>query len=643
MTSAEHTHLVLGTAGHIDHGKSSLVQALTGSDPDRLIEEKQRGITIELGFAQLDLGDGLQMGLVDVPGHERFVRQMIAGASGIDVALFCIAANDGIMPQTIEHKAILELLAIPRCVVALTKCDMVDAEWIEFITEEVRSFLGDSTFADAEIIPVSSHTGEGLDELKQALGTVARMTIRTKQGQAARLPIDRVFTIKGSGTVVTGTLWSGSLAPDDEVEVLPSRIKARIRSVQVHGASVPLALEGNRVALNLNAVKTTEVLPGDFLATPDALTPTDRFDAYFTYFDTTNSRKPLKSGSRVHIAHGTREVVGRILFMGEQELLKSGESAFVQLRTEEALPLTWRDRFIVRSYSPVHVIGGGKVLLCHPRHRTNPQGAEMELLDALNQEQEADICRIAFLMQNHPVTAQEVADFCGLDRASAKKHLQDLHDSGALLPLGEEGRDVYYATKAMRQKYLALIENTLLRFHAEHAQKTGVAKAALMQLCAYRFSSDSFDVLLYEAIKEGVAAFSDGEVYHPQAGVGAKRLEEDTAEQLYQVLSEAGAKPPTVPELIKQAHIDSALAYRAIGLLEKQGRAQRISTELCFTLEALNTLEATLRSYLEQHQAATVSELKEALDSSRKYTVPLLEYFDNQGITVRDGDTRSLR
>ena len=307
MSGRTQTDLVLGTAGHIDHGKSSLVLALTGTDPDRLAEEKQRGITIELGFARLALPDGTVLGVVDVPGHERFVRQMIAGSTGIDLALLCIAADDGIMPQTEEHLAVLELLGIRTCVAALTKTDLVDEEWALFMADEVRGRLAGTPFADADIVPVSSRTGAGLPELQEALTRAARTTRRAKAGSRLRLPVDRVFSIKGAGTVVTGTLWSGSARTGDEVEVLPSGLRTRVRSVQVHGEPVDRADAGHRVALNLNAVSTDEVRPGDFLAAPGAASATDRFDAHLAFLGVPGKGKPLVSGARGHGAPGPRD------------------------------------------------------------------------------------------------------------------------------------------------------------------------------------------------------------------------------------------------------------------------------------------------------------------------------------------------
>ncbi|MBO4364770.1 MAG: selenocysteine-specific translation elongation factor, partial [Eggerthellaceae bacterium] len=324
-------NLALGTAGHIDHGKSALVMALTGTDPDRLEEEKRRGITIELGFVELELPDGRKMTVVDVPGHERFVRQMIIGAAGIDVALLVIAADDGVMPQTTEHVAVLQTLGIKSCVVALTKIDMVDPEWVDLVEEEVRAFLSNTPFANARIVRCSSRTGEGVEDVRQAIAAAVDDAPKVHQSLAFRQPVHRVFSVKGAGTVITGVVWSGSIKQDDVVEVLPSGKRGRVRGVQVYGRKVKEAVAGNCVAVNLNDVKADDVSPGDFIATPGVIQPTDRFDCHFTYMDTSGTGKPLVSGVQMHIAHGAKEVLGRVLFADGQAQLGPGQSCYAQV------------------------------------------------------------------------------------------------------------------------------------------------------------------------------------------------------------------------------------------------------------------------------------------------------------------------
>ena len=636
--------LVLGTAGHIDHGKSSLILALTGTDPDRLSEEKQRGITIELGFARLSLDDGTTLGVVDVPGHEKFVRQMISGSTGIDMALLCIAADDGVMPQTTEHLAVLELLRIPTLVVALTKTDLVDDEWVEFMVDEVKGRLAGGPYEDAEIVPVSSRTGEGLDDLKAALSRAAKVTKRQKASDTARLPIDRVFTIKGAGTVITGTLWSGAVSTGDELEVLPSGRISRVRSIQIHGESVERAEAGHRVALNLNALSTDEVRPGDFLATPHTVTATDRFDADFTFLGLPSSDKPLESGARVHVSHGTREVTGRILRIGDEQGFKSGERTYAQIRLDEELPVSWQDHFIVRSYSPVHVIGGGVVLRAHPKRSTTATPEKIALLDALRDGDGDRAAECAFNLEKAPVTCEGIVHAAGCTRKAAQSALESLEKSRKAVRLssGQAGAVEYFTTPRYVQKMRSAIENALLTFHNENPTSTGISKEALRQKAAARLSADCFDALLSDAQATKHAVVNGGEVCHPQAGAGAQALEKQAAEALLAALREAGESPAALDEIFSSCKIEPALGRRAMASLEKAGEAMRVTKELAFAAEVLTHFEQAVRTRLADGASASAAELRDAMGTTRKYAIPLLEYFDDKGITRRSGDERVL-
>ena len=646
MTDTLERSLVLGTAGHIDHGKSTLVEALTGVDPDRLAEEKRRGITIELGFARLDLPDGTYLGVVDVPGHERFVRQMIAGATGIDLALLCIAADDGIMPQTREHLAVLQLLGIRDCVVALTKCDLVDAEWVALVAEEVCAGLADTPFAQADVVPVSARTGAGLDELRGVLARHAgALRAQGKEGPA-RLPIDRVFTIKGAGTVVTGTLWQGEVRAGDELEVFPSREVVRVRAVQVHDREVERSVAGNRTALNLVGVKADELRPGDFLAAPGALELSDRFDAHFTYLPTGSSTKPLVSGSRVHVAHGTREVLGRVLLMNGRESLEAQASDYVQIRLDELLPLARGDHFVVRSFSPVRVVGGGAVLNNHPRRRTTLKPADRALLDALSRDDERAACEAVVDSFDAPVSAAQIAQVTGLSRARVAELLAP--DPAAKgrpaferLDAGS-GAGAYFARPAVVQRHLMAIENLLLAFHAENPAATGLSKGALFQRYPHHLDEECLEALLARAVEAGRAVVVKGEVSHPRAGAGARDLEEQTAATLLAALEEHGAAPPALPELFVAAGVDEKRGSKALLALEEAGRARRVGRTYCFSADALEGLWAAARACLQENGSATAAQLKDAMGTSRKYAIPLLEFFDAQGLTVRRGDVRVL-
>lgn len=637
--SAAQASLVLGTAGHIDHGKSSLVQALTGTNPDRLAEEKRRGITIELGFAQLALPSGRTMGVVDVPGHEKFVRHMVAGASGVDVALVAIAADDGIMPQTVEHLAVLELLGVRACVVALTKIDLVDEEWRAFVSDEIAGRLAHGPFADAAIIGVSSRTGEGLDDLRRAIDSLAAQAERTKANGDARLPVDRVFTVRGFGTVVTGTLWSGVLSEGDEVRILPSGASARVRSIQTHGANAASVGAGNRVAASLAGVDADEVHPGDFVCAPEAAQLSDRFDAEFTYLGPFAFGKPLKSGVRVHVAHGTREVLGRILLMDGKESINAGDKAFAQIRLEEPLPLAYRDRFIVRSYSPMHVIGGGMVLKAHPRRRTNLKPEERTMLDAFAAGDMGAVLEAHLALAPLPESAEDMADACGFDAAAVRAELAAMDGTARLATLGTQP---LYVRPALLQKLASALERALLEFHSANPQATGLAKDELRRHVLPAASTPVFDALLDEGERRGLLVHAGGEVSHPKASAGARKREDEAAERLLALLEESGAMPPDFAEAAARLGLEEPFVRKVANRLEKEGRAVRVEANRAYGAAAMGQLRAAVKAHLDAHGSATAADLKDAMGTTRKFAMPLLEHFDETGFTRREGDARTL-
>lgn len=631
--------LVLGTAGHIDHGKSSLINALTGTDPDRLKEEKDRGITIELGFARLELPSGRSMGVVDVPGHEKFVRQMVAGATGIDVVLLCIAADDGIMPQTCEHLAILDLLGVERGVVALTKADLVDDEWASLVIEDVRALLGTTSLAGSPVIPVSSRTRAGLPELLAAIDEVAQSAEAKHANLPMRLPVDRVFTISGAGTVVTGTMWSGSAAKDDQVLIYPRGIEGRVRGVQVHGESVSKAQAGQRVAMNVAGVERDEISRGDIIAAPGTLTVTDRFDARFTYLGFPGDDKSFETGSRVHVHHGTREVLGRVLLMDGVASLAPGESAFAQIRLEQPLAPRYDDRFIVRSYSPVYTIGGGVVLDALPPRRTTLRPHERELLDCLLARDLSSASVGLLASRAIPMTSAEVSAALGVPRAQVADELNK-----ASLERLKVGSETYFVTAAALESLVEHIEHELMAFHDADAKATGIATAALRDRVDRRLSGRVFDGVLDVAVQRGIAYADKGQVRHPKAAVSALAAEKEAAEELLPRIVEAGKTPPNLSELLAETGLDPTVARKAIASLVAEGALVRVSSDFHFSPAAIRELSDGITSYLSGcSEGATASDLRSALDLSRKYAIPLLEFFDAQALTRRDGDVRRLR
>lgn len=629
--------LVVGTAGHIDHGKSSLIHALTGTDPDRLVEEKERGITIELGFAQLELPSGRTMGVVDVPGHEKFVRQMVAGATGIDVVLLVIAADDGIMPQTREHLAIIDLLGIDRGVVALTKADLVDPEWLDLVAEEVSALLEGTGIAGAGIVPVSSKTMAGLPALLESLDAIAGEAPSRQASLPMRLPVDRVFTISGAGTVVTGTMWSGTASRDDAIEVYPGGKTARLRGVQVHSHAVDKAQAGQRVALNIAGLSTDEISRGDIIAAPGSLSVTDRFDTRVTYLGTPGSERKLESGVRVHVHHGTREVLGRVLLMDDDELAP-GASGLAQVRLEEPLAPRYGDRFIIRSYSPVYTIGGGVVLDVLPPRRTTLKDHERELLDALLA---GDLSRAAVGLLSAramPMTSAQVANALGVPRAGVADDL-----NRAKLERLKVGADTYMVTAGALDDLVVAVERELRAFHDSDPKATGIAGGALRDRVDRRLTGKVFDGVLERAVDAGHAVVEGGQVRHPDAAVSALADLKEAIAGLLPALERQGLAPANVAGLSAETGIDAQVARKALTQLVSQGMVVRLGPEMHFAAPVIEQARERLVAHLTAQGSGTVGELREALGVSRKYAIPLLEYFDAQGVTKRDGDARTLR
>jgi len=630
--------LVLGTAGHIDHGKSTLVKALTGTDPDRLAEEKERGITIELGFARLNLPSGREMGVVDVPGHEKFVRQMVAGATGVDVVMLVVAADDGVMPQTREHLAIVDLLGVERGVVALTKADLADPEWIELVKADIEALLVGTGIEGAPIVPVSAKSGAGLPELLSALDEIAEETPSKHANLPMRLPVDRVFTIAGAGTVVTGTMWSGKASRDDAVEIYPGGGRARIRGVQVHGEIVEAAHAGQRVAINVAGIEREAISRGDILAAPGTLAVTDRFDARFTYLGTPGDDRPFSSGARVHVNHGTREVLGRVLLM-DTSTLRPGESGLAQVRLEDPISPRYDDRFIVRSYSPVYTIGGGVVLDALPPRRTTLKVHERELLDALVAHDLSSASVGLLASRALPMSSAEVAAVLGVPRGVVADEL----NRAKLERLKVSGETCFVTAEAL-EALLGATERELLAFHDANPKATGIATSALRDLVDNRLSPKAYDAVLELASSRSIVTVEAGQARHPKAASSALAAEADAEAKLLPLLARQGLAPETVAELAAEIGIDAGIARRVLGRLANDGRIVRVSSELHFSADAMAGARALLIAHLDAHpDGAATGDLRDALSVSRKYAIPLLEYFDAQGVTKRVGDVRVLR
>ena len=632
---------ILGTAGHIDHGKSTLIKALTGTDPDRLKEEKERGITIELGFAELELPGEIRLGVVDVPGHEKFIRHMVAGATGVDLALLVIAADDGVMVQTREHLAILQLLGVRQLVVALTKIDRAGPELTELAALDAEALLEQTPYAGAKIVAVSAVTGAGLDELRETLAEAARALACHAQSQVARLPIDRVFSIAGAGTVVTGTLWEGRITTGERLELVGRDQELRIRQIQEHGQTVEEAGAGQRVALNLAGASKDEVARGMVIATPGALRPVRRFNAQFDFGGDPAHPRPCKSGITVHLHHGTSEVQARLLLLTQNEL-EPGQSGFVQLRLDEPVALRAGDHFIIRAGDPLYSIGGGVVLDTAPRLRTRLEDDEVGLLEALRDGDAPRAVSRALARARYPLTSQRLATDLGLERSEVAAVLN--RSDAARIKVGQT--TAYLPPEAFDQ-LLATIEQSLLTWHERNPQQTGLAPRALRDVMPARLKSidlEVFDALLQQLADGGTLTLEAGKVAHRQAAASVKAQLDELCERLLARLEDQGLSPESSGELQTALGAERSLMGQALGILTREGRLVRLSGDLHFSPAALARARDLLTAALDSApEGLSAAQLRDALGVSRKFAIPLLEYFDAQGLTLREGDLRRLR
>ncbi len=629
-------HVVVGTAGHIDHGKTSLVKALTGIDTDRLPEEKARGITIDLGFAFLEEPEGLIIEIVDVPGHERFVKNMLAGVGGIDLALLVIAADEGVMPQTREHLAICSLLHIRAGLVALTKVDMVESDWLELVNDDVSRLVRGTFLESAPVLPVSSKTGQGLGELQAALGAAAAMVPGRATDQLARLPIDRVFTIKGFGTVVTGTLRAGQVRVDDRVEVFPGGAQAKIRGLQVHGRSVEQAVAGQRTAVNLQGLERAAIDRGDVLGLAGSLVASSLVDGSLELLE--DAPRPLKSRDRIRFHTGTAEVMARVLLLDRAELAP-GESAFVRVRLEQPVVAMPGDRFVVRSYSPVVTIGGGTLLdIAPPRVRRKAPAlvAHLELLASGSDEA---------VVEEHArqagVAGTRMASLSGrvgVGPARLRAMLDGLQREGRLLVVD---RDWYLHPESLA-RLRSLVVSALEQFHRANPLRPGMSREELRGR-AGAADEKVFAYLLGALQTEGVLVVERDKVRLAAHEIRLSAAQQRALEQVEQDFLKAGAAPPSPEEALGRAGLPGGEEHELFQVLLDGRRLVRVKESLFFHAAALEAIQEKLVTLLKERKDIGPADIKDLLGISRKYAIPLLEYFDGRRVTARVGERRVLR
>jgi len=643
--------VIVGTAGHIDHGKSALVRALTGTDPDRLEEEKRRGITIDLGFAHLELpvapaalsrggtqtsvaGEtpALRLGFVDVPGHERFVRNMLAGAGGIDVVLLVVAADEGIKPQTREHFDIVRLLNIPRGIAVLTKSDLVDAETLDVVRLEVEEYLRGSFMEGAPVVPVSSKTGAGLEDLKRELARVAG-EVRAKDSQAApRLPIDRVFSMKGFGTVVTGTLVSGTIPKEQELVVFPGGRVLRVRGVQVHGAQAEQAVAGERTALNLAGVEVGELARGMTLSVPQ-FRATSRIDVSLSLLP---DAKPLKDRAKVHVHFYTTETIAEVVLLGpdtgsRSHTLNTGETAYAQLRMREPWLVLPRDRFIIRQFSPVVTIGGGVVLDAAPLAKKTASKERIAFLQTLEPGTRAGV--LAARVARRGTAGLTIEAAVAETGWWPKKLVEDA--AANLVRVGDVlvGSEAYAQAK---QKIVAV----LAAFHKANPLVSGAGRGELMEKLG--FEETVFHSLMDTLVREKKLEVSGEQVRLAGRGVAMKDDEAESQRQIEQAFASAGLKVPALKDVLAGLKVDRVRAQKIVTLLLRDRVLVKLSDDLVFHRDALDWLRKTLAAQKATSPKIDVAKFKDLAGVSRKYAIPLLEWLDRERVTRRVGDERII-
>ncbi|HRU87594.1 MAG TPA: selenocysteine-specific translation elongation factor [Syntrophales bacterium] len=632
-------HIVLGTAGHVDHGKTSLVKALTGIDTDRLKEEKERGITIELGFASLRLPGGMTLGIVDVPGHERFIKNMVAGASGVDLLLLVIAADEGVMPQTREHLHICTLLGIRKGLVALTKIDMVDEDWRALVMDDVQQYLQGTFLAGAPVVPVSAVTGAGLPELVAALESLAAEVEEKRDHGIFRLPVDRVFSMKGFGTVVTGTLISGSIGVGDDIEILPTGVSARIRTIQVHNQTVERAAAGQRTAINLQGVERAAVERGEVMIRPGTVEVSRRLDVLLDYLE--SNEKVLKNRSLVRFHVGTRESLGRVILLDREEALP-GERVYGQIIFEAPVVVMAGDHFVIRSYSPITTTGGGIILDPLPRKHKRKQPAvteEFRRLAAGTGEERVAV--ITARSGYEGVNISRLVMRTGLPEGRLRKIVEAMLSARQAVLLDSETLQlVDGAVYASLQEQLRL---ELLAYHGKNPLREGMQKEELRMTVGAFIPGKLFNKALKDLERQGRAVLERETVRLAEHRV---RLEEDLEtlkEQILAAYLSAGLAPPTVKELYglfpdRGKQVDSVR-----NILLREGKLVKVNEDLLYHREVLDGFQEQYREMLLRDGRVTPVTFKELTNLSRKFIIPLMEYFDAVKMTVRSGDHRILR
>ena len=630
-------HVIIGTAGHVDHGKTLLVKALTGIDTDRLVEEKKRGITIELGFAHLDWPDGTQAGIVDVPGHEKFIKNMLAGAGGIDLAMLIIAADDGVMPQTVEHLDILTLLGVKDGLIVITKADTVDPEWLEMMQEEIREKTEGSFLEGKPIVAVSAYTGQGIPELKEMLRELVRKAEEKSMRIPFRLPVDRVFSVEGFGTVVTGTLIEGAINEGDPAELFPSGAQTRIRNLQVHGKNVDTAYAGQRVAINLAGLKKTDIQRGDCVAKPGSVRISRMLDVRLQNLP--GSGRIIKNDSQVHLFHGAAELLAKVVLFGQEEL-NPGQSCYAQLRLTEPIASKNGDRFVIRFFSPLETIGGGVILDDQPRRhkRSDPKIQEVLKIKESGSRDDLTVQILAEFGSRLPTAAQLVAKL-QREEADIQEELYQLCSRG----LAMEALPGRYIAASSVDKIWKDCQDILTAYHRQNPLHAGIQSAELRQKLCKGMDRSSADALIAILHQEGKLRKLADRYALSDFTVTLTKRQRGIREKLLQVYSTSGIETPITEHVMEGFPSgERPEAKQVLESLITSGDLILLTPQICLYREDYRRILDTARTHFETNNALTLAQLRDLLNTSRKYAQAIVEYFDKIHITKKEGDIHYL-
>ena len=626
-------NIIIGTAGHVDHGKTALIKALTGIETDRIKEEKKRGITIELGFAYLDLPDGEKAGIIDVPGHEKFVKNMLAGAGGIDLALLVVAADEGFMPQTREHLGILSLLNISEGIIVVTKKDMVDEDWLEIVCDEIRQEVQGTFLENAQIIPVSSYTGEGIEQLRQAIFTMIDQKTQIKNLDVPfRIPVDRIFSVEGFGTVITGTLIEGTMKVGDPVTVYPSRIESRIRNLQVHSQDVQEAYAGQRVAVNLAGLKKTDLNKGDVIAVPDSMHTTMMIDIHLTVLK--DCDREIRNATRLHLYHGARDILCKIVLL-DRDSVGAGESCYAQLRLEEEIAVKTGDRFVLRFYSPVETIGGGVILDSNPfKHKRN----DAAVLESLKlKEGGSDREKISAALRDYSARF-ETLDFLQIQTGIPKEQFEQqinklIKDKVAFRVSDNVVIHTDYLNR-LKDSAVKLLES----YHKENPLREGMKKDEFRnKLIKYE------DISVVDKISDSLVNRKVLKYVNNCVALADFEVQQDNNQQEIENAFLQGGFSPESPDQIAARFPKVKNFKQVLESLVNTGKLVRVEEKILLHADYYNKALTLAKEHVDQNGQITLAEMRDLMGASRKFAVAVLEYWDKRGITKKVGDARTFK